>query len=52
MLLKGYKIEIINPTCNSYFQSVHCIAHLDEDMGETLTSRTRLRSRSSCTESS
>jgi ArsR family metal-binding transcriptional regulator len=36
MLLKGYKIEIFNPTCNSYFQSVHCIAHLDEDVGEAL----------------
>ncbi len=36
MLLKGYTIEIFNPTCNSFFQSVHCIAHLDEDVGEAL----------------
>ena len=36
MLLNGYKIEIFNPTCNSYFQSVHCIAYLDEDVGEAL----------------
>ncbi len=36
MLLRGYKTEIFNPTCNSYFQSVHCIAHLDEDIGEAL----------------
>jgi ArsR family metal-binding transcriptional regulator len=36
MLLKGYKFEILNPTCNPYFQSVHCIAHLDEDVGEAL----------------
>jgi ArsR family metal-binding transcriptional regulator len=36
MLLKGYKTEIFNPTCNSYFQSVHCIAYLDEDVGEAL----------------
>jgi ArsR family metal-binding transcriptional regulator len=36
MLLKGYKFEIFNPTCNSYFQSVHCIAYLDEDVGEAL----------------
>jgi ArsR family metal-binding transcriptional regulator len=36
MLLKGYRKEIINPTCNSYFQSVHCIAHLDEDIREAL----------------
>ena len=36
MLFKGYKTEIFNPTCNSHFQSVHCIAHLDEDIGEAL----------------
>ena len=36
MLLNGYNIEIFNPTCNSYFQSVHCIAYLDEDVGEAL----------------
>ena len=36
MFLKGYKFEIFNPTCNSHFQSVHCIAYLDEDVGEAL----------------
>lgn len=36
MLLKGYRPEIFNPTCNSHFQSVHCIAYLDEDIGEAL----------------
>jgi ArsR family metal-binding transcriptional regulator len=36
MLLKGYRAEIFNPTCNSQFQSVHCIAHLEEDVGEAL----------------
>ena len=36
MLLKGYHTEIFNPTCNSHFQSVHCIAHLDGDIGEVL----------------
>ncbi len=36
MLLKGYTIEIFNPTCNSFFQSVHCIARLDEDVGDAL----------------
>ncbi len=36
MLLTGYKTEIFNPTCNSSFQSVHCIAYLDEDVGEAL----------------
>ncbi len=36
MLFKGYTIEIFNPACNSFFQSVHCIAQLDEDVGEAL----------------
>ena len=36
MLLKGYREEIFNPTCNAHFQSVHCIAHLEEDIGEVL----------------
>jgi ArsR family metal-binding transcriptional regulator len=36
MLLKGYREEIFRPECNSSFQSVHCIAHLDEDIGEVL----------------
>ena len=36
MLLKSYSKEIFKPTCNSNFQSLHCIAHLDEDIGEAL----------------
>ncbi|HAK60985.1 MAG TPA: Fe-S cluster protein [Nitrospiraceae bacterium] len=36
MLLKGYRKEIFDPTCNPNFQSVHCIAHLNEDIGEAL----------------
>ncbi len=36
MLLRGYRPEIFKPTCNSHFQSLHCIAHLDEDVGEAL----------------
>lgn len=36
MLLKGYRKEIFEPECNPHFQSVHCIAHLDEDVGEAL----------------
>jgi ArsR family metal-binding transcriptional regulator len=36
MLLKGYREEIFRPECNNSFQSVHCIAHLDEDIGEAL----------------
>jgi ArsR family metal-binding transcriptional regulator len=36
MLLTGYREEISRPTCNNTFQSVHCIAHLDEDISEAL----------------
>jgi ArsR family metal-binding transcriptional regulator len=36
MLLTGYRKEISRPACNNAFQSLHCIAHLDEDIGEAL----------------
>lgn len=36
MLLKGYRKEIFRPECNPSFQSLHCIAHLDQDIGEVL----------------
>ena len=36
MLLKGYTKEITRPKCNPGFQSVHCIAHLDQDVSEAL----------------
>jgi len=36
MLLKGYQKEIFRPKCNPGFQSVHCIAHLDQDVSEAL----------------
>lgn len=36
MLLTGYREEITRPTCNNTFQSLHCIAHLDEDISEAL----------------
>jgi ArsR family metal-binding transcriptional regulator len=36
MLLKGYRKEIFRPECNPQFQSLHCIAHLDEDITEVL----------------
>jgi len=36
MLLKGYREEISRPTCNNTFQSLHCIAHLDEDISDVL----------------
>jgi ArsR family metal-binding transcriptional regulator len=36
MLLKGYRKEIFRPECNNSFQSLHCIAHLGEDIGDAL----------------
>ena len=36
MLLKGYTKEIFRPECNPSFQSLHCIAHLDQDIREAL----------------
>lgn len=36
MLLKGYHKEIINAECNPNFESVHCIAHLHEDISEVI----------------
>jgi ArsR family metal-binding transcriptional regulator len=36
MLLKGYREKISRPACNHTFQSLHCIAHLDEDISEAL----------------
>jgi ArsR family metal-binding transcriptional regulator len=36
MLLKYYKKEIFRPECNPSFQSLHCIARLDQDITEAL----------------
>lgn len=36
MLLKSYRKDIFRPECNNSFQSLHCIAHLNEDIGEAL----------------
>lgn len=36
MLLTGYRKEITRPECNPDFQSLHCIAHLDDDIGAVL----------------
>ena len=36
MLLKRYRKEVFRPECNPTFQSLHCIAHLDEDISEVL----------------
>ncbi|MBI9075170.1 MAG: Fe-S cluster protein [Desulfatibacillum sp.] len=36
MLLTGWTKEIFRPECNPSFESVHCRAHLSEDVGEAL----------------
>ncbi len=36
MLLRSYRKEIFRPECNPSFQSLHCIAHLDDDISEVL----------------
>ena len=36
MLLKSYSKEMFRPECNPSFQSLHCIAHLDQDVTEAL----------------
>ena len=36
MLLKSYSKEIFRPACNPGFESVHCIAHLDQDISVVL----------------
>ncbi len=42
MLLTGYTREIFRPECNPSFQSVHCIAYLNEDVREVLECDLRL----------
>jgi ArsR family metal-binding transcriptional regulator len=36
MLLLSYRKEIFRPECNPNFQSLHCFAHLDQDVGKAL----------------
>ena len=36
MLLSGYTKNIFRPECNASFESVHCIAQLNEDVGDAL----------------
>lgn len=36
MLLKGYRKEVVRPGCRPEAESVHCIAHLDEDISEVI----------------
>jgi ArsR family metal-binding transcriptional regulator len=36
MLLTSFSKEIFRPECNPSFQSLHCIAHLDQDIAKAL----------------
>jgi ArsR family metal-binding transcriptional regulator len=36
MLLNSYAKEIFRPECNPSFQSLHCIAHLEQDISGAL----------------
>jgi ArsR family metal-binding transcriptional regulator len=36
MLRKSFSKEIFRPKCNPGFESLHCIAHLDQDISEVL----------------
>ena len=36
MLLKGYRKEIFRPECNPHFESLHCFAHLENDIREVI----------------
>ena len=36
MLLNNLQIEMFRPKCNPNFESVHCVAHLEEDISEVL----------------
>ncbi len=36
MLLKSYQKEVFRPECNPEFESLHCIAHLDQDISEVV----------------
>ena len=36
MLLKSYTREIFRPICNPGFKSLHCIAHLDQDVSAVI----------------
>ncbi|MCU0573996.1 MAG: Fe-S cluster protein [Syntrophobacteraceae bacterium] len=36
MLLTGYRKEVVRPECRPEAESVHCIAHLDEDITEVI----------------
>jgi ArsR family metal-binding transcriptional regulator len=36
MLLNTYRKEVVRPECRPEAESVHCIAHLDQDIGEVI----------------
>jgi ArsR family metal-binding transcriptional regulator len=35
--ISGYQIKIFRPECNPNFQSLHCLAHLESDIGGVLS---------------
>lgn len=36
MLLSGYTKELFKPECNPHFESLHCYAHLNNDIGKVI----------------
>ena len=36
MLLESYRLEIFNSKCMPGAETVHCFAHLDQDVGRAL----------------
>jgi len=36
MLLNNLQIDMFRPKCNPNFESVHCVAHLEQDISEVL----------------
>lgn len=36
MLLESYRAELFRPECNPNFESLHCHAHLDQDVSQAL----------------
>ncbi len=35
-MLQSFRLEVFRPECNPSFQSLHCLAHLDQDVSEAL----------------
>ncbi len=51
MILRTYVKEMFRPTCNPAFQSVHCVARLDQDISEVLPYLNTVLGGTACTES-